>query len=49
MFYVIILQNKHLDLKKDVDGYYIVRTEKGQSRPKYIFKNCGTNIYFVTL
>ena len=24
----------------------ILRTEDGQRRPKYIFNNCGTNIYF---
>ena len=28
------------------DGYYIVRTDEGQPRPKYIFNKCGTNIYF---
>jgi len=34
------------DLKKinhDFNGYCIVRTDEGQPRPKYIFKNCGTN------
>ena len=30
----------------DFDGYYIVRTDEGQPRPKYIFNKCGTNIYF---
>ena len=30
-------------------GYYIVRTDDGQHRPKYIFNKCGTNIYFFTL
>ena len=33
----------------DFDGYYIVRTDEGQPRPKYIFNKCGTNIYFFTL
>ena len=33
----------------DIDGYYIVRTNEGQPRPKYIFNKCGTNIYFFTL
>ena len=27
----------------------ILRTDKGQPRPKYIFNKCGTNIYFFTL
>ena len=31
----------------DFDGYYIVRTDEGQPRPKYIFNKCGTNIYFI--
>ena len=31
------------------DGYYIVRTDEGQPRPKYIFNKCGTNINFFTL
>ena len=29
------------------DGYYIVRTDGGQPRPKYIFNKCETNIYFL--
>ena len=33
----------------DFDGYYIVRTDEGQPRLKYIFNKCGTNIYFFTL
>jgi len=33
----------------DFDGYYIVRTDEGQPRPKYIFNKCGTKIYFLTL
>jgi len=33
----------------DFDGYYIVRTDEGQPRQKYIFNKCGTNIYFFTL
>ena len=33
----------------DFDGYYIVRTDEGQPRPKYIFNKCGTNIYLFTL
>ena len=33
----------------DFDGYYIVRTDEGQPRPKYILNKCGTNIYFFTL
>ena len=33
----------------DFDGYYIVRADEGQPRPKYIFNKCGTNIYFFTL
>ena len=33
----------------DFDGYYIVRTDESQPRPKYIFNKCGTNIYFFTL
>ena len=33
----------------DFDGYYIVRTDEGQLRPKYIFNKCGTNIYFFLL
>ena len=33
----------------DFDGYYIVRTDEGLPRPKYIFNKCGTNIYFFTL
>ena len=28
------------------DGYYIVRTDQGKPRTKYIFNKCGTNIYF---
>ena len=31
----------------DFDGYYIVRTDEGQPRQKYIFNKCGTNIYFL--
>ena len=31
------------------DGYYIVRSDEGQPRSKYIFNKCGTNIYFFTL
>ena len=31
------------------DGYYIIRSDEGQPRPKYIFNKCGTNIYFFTL
>ena len=27
----------------------IVRTDEGQPRLKYIFKKCGTNIFFFTL
>ena len=27
----------------------ISRTDEGQSRPKYIFNKCGTDIYFFTL
>ena len=30
----------------DFDGDYIVRTDEGQPRPKYIFYKCGTNISF---
>ena len=30
----------------DFDGYYIVRTDEAQPRPKYIFHKCGSNIYF---
>ena len=30
----------------DFDGYYKVRNDKDQPRPKYIFIKCGTNIYF---
>ena len=33
----------------DFDGYYIVRTDESQPRPKYIFNKCGTNIYLFTL
>ena len=33
----------------DFDGYYIVRTDEAQPRPKYIFNKCGTNIYFFLL
>ena len=33
----------------DFNGYYIVRTDEGQPRPKYIFNKCGTYIYFFTL
>ena len=33
----------------DFDGYYIIITDKGQPRPKYIFNKCGTNIYYFTL
>ena len=33
----------------DFDGYYIIRTDEGKPRPKYIFNKCGTNIYFFTL
>ena len=33
----------------DFDGYYIVRTDGGEPRPKYIFSKCGTNIYFFNL
>ena len=29
------------------DGYYIVRTDQGKPRTKYIFNKCGTNIYFL--
>ena len=28
----------------DFDGYYIVRSEEGHPRPKYIFNKCGTNV-----
>ena len=31
----------------DFDGYFIVRTDEGQPRPKYIFNKCRTNIYFL--
>ena len=34
-------------LKINFDGYYIVRTDEGQPRPKYIFNKCGTKIYFL--
>ena len=34
-------------LNIDLDGYGIVRTEKGQLRLKYIFKKCETNTYFI--
>ena len=37
------------DFFVDFDGYYIVRTDEGQPRPKYIFNKCGTNMYFFTL
>ena len=30
----------------DFDSYYIVWTDEGQPRPKYLFNKCGTNIYF---
>ena len=30
----------------DFDGYYVVRTDEDQPRPKYIFNKSGTNIYF---
>ena len=33
----------------DFDGYYYVRTDEGQPRPKYIFNKCGTNNYFIFL
>ena len=33
----------------DFDAYYIVKTDEGQPRPKFIFNKCGTNIYFFTL
>ena len=33
----------------DFGGYYIVRTDECQPRPKYIFNKCGTNIYLFTL
>ena len=33
----------------DFDGYYIVRNDEGQPRPKCISNKCGTNIYFFTL
>ena len=33
----------------DFDGYYIIRTDERQPRPKYIFNKCGTNIYWFTL
>ena len=41
--------NKKIIFFTDFDGYYIVRTDKGQPRPKYIFNKCETNIYFFTL
>ena len=34
----------------DFDGYYIVKTDEGLVRPKYIFNKCGTiNIYVFLL
>ena len=33
----------------DFDGYYIIRTDEGQPRPKYICNKCGTNINFFLL
>ena len=31
-------------LEDNFDSYYIVRTDEGQPRPKYIFNKCGTNV-----
>ena len=33
----------------DFDVYYIIRTDEGQPRPKYIFNKCETNINLFTL
>ena len=33
----------------DFDGYYIVRTDEGQPRPKYIFFKCGTPFIFKSM
>ena len=33
----------------DFDGYYIVRTDDGRPRPKYIFNKYGRNNYFFNL
>ena len=32
-------------LNIDFDGYFIVRSEVGQPRPKFIFKKFGTNTF----
>ena len=41
-----------MELKKNVFNLCdrkISRTDEGNTRPKYIFNKCGTNIYFFTL
>ncbi len=43
------LTKNFLNFFTDFDGFFIVRTDEGQPRPKYIFNKCGTNIYFFTL
>ena len=46
---IIVLKHFFKFFFIDFDGYYIVKTDEGQPRPKYIFNKCGTNIYFFTL
>ena len=40
--FLVIFNKKKINFFTDFDGYYIVRTDEGQPRPKYIFKKCGT-------
>ena len=35
-----------INITKGWPYYYIVRTDEGQPRSKYIFNKCGPNIYF---
>ena len=49
VYFLVILTNFLNIFFIDFDGYYIVRTDEGQPRPKYIFNKCGTNIYYFLL
>ena len=49
LFVYLLVIFTFFDFFIDFDGYYIVRSDEGQPRPKYIFNKCGTNIYFFTL
>ena len=44
---VFVIKGFTVQFFSDFDDYYIVRTDEGQPRPKYIFNKRGTDIYFL--